>query len=153
MRYLDKLLEGVEVEWKAFGEVAELKRGTTITAKDKIDGNIPVISGGQNPAYYNAKYNREDETITIAGSGAYAGHVLYWNEPIFVSDAFSVKPQVDLLNIKYVYHFLLNHQFWIYALQKGSGVPHVYPKDMAALRIPIPCPDNPKSTSAFPRIV
>ena len=43
MNHLEKLLEGVEVEWKTLGEVAELKRGTTITAKSKTDGNIPVI--------------------------------------------------------------------------------------------------------------
>ena len=48
MNNLDKLLQCSEdVQWKTLGEVAELKRGTTITAKSKTDGNIPVISGGQ----------------------------------------------------------------------------------------------------------
>ncbi|MDD2287930.1 MAG: hypothetical protein PHY55_03760, partial [Bacteroidales bacterium] len=55
------------------------------------EGQYPVISGGQKPAYYIEQFNREGETITIAGSGAYAGYVMYWNEPIFVSDAFSIK--------------------------------------------------------------
>ena len=138
MSYLENLLQGVEVEWKTLGDVAELKRGQTITAKTKTDGNIPVISGGQQPAYYNAEFNREGETITVAGSGAYAGHLLFWNEPIYVSDAFSVKPDIKILNTKYVFHFLLNNQNWIYNLKKGSGVPHVYPKDLAKLQIPIP---------------
>lgn len=138
MSYIDKLLDGVEVEWKALGEVAELKRGKTITAKDKTNGDIPVISGGQKPAYYNSEYNRDGETITVAGSGAYAGYIMYWNKPIFVSDAFSVKPDLNLLNTKYVYHYLLNKQSWIHNLQKGSGVPHVYPKDLATFFIPIP---------------
>lgn len=138
MSYLDRLLEGIVVEWKPLGDVAELKRGKTITAKNKNDGDIPVISGGQKPAYYNAEYNREGETITIAGSGAYAGYVLYWNEPIFVSDAFSVKPDLSILNIRYVFHFLLKHQTWIHNLKRGVGVPHVYPKDLAKLIIPIP---------------
>jgi len=138
MKYLHKLLNGAEVEWKNLGEVADLKRGTTITAKTKNAGNIPVISGGQKPAYYNSEYNREGETITVAGSGAYAGFVMYWNQPIFVSDAFSVIPYPTILNTKYVFHFLLNNQAWIHNLQKGSGVPHVYPKDLAQLPIPIP---------------
>ena len=47
MSYLDKLLAGVEVEWKPLGEVSELDRGKTITAKTKSAGTIPVISGGQ----------------------------------------------------------------------------------------------------------
>lgn len=146
MSYLEKLLQGIEVEWKPLGEVAELQRGKTITAKDKTDGDIPVISGGQKPAYYNAEYNREGETITIAGSGAYAGYVLYWNEPIFVSDAFSVKPNRSILNTRYIFHFLLKHQIWIHDLKRGGGVPHVYPKDLAKLQIPIPCPNNPKKS-------
>lgn len=138
MNKIEKMLEGIDVEWKPLGDVAELKRGKTITAKTKIDGDIPVISGGQQPAYFNANFNREGETITVAGSGAYAGHIMYWNEPIYVSDAFSVKPDLSILNTRYVFHFLLNNQFWIYNLKKGSGVPHVYPKDLAKLLIPIP---------------
>lgn len=138
MSYINKVQVGIEVVWKSLGEVAELKRGKTITAKSKIDGNIPVISGGQKPAYYNAEYNREGETITVAGSGAYAGYVMYWNEQIFVSDAFSVKPDLSVLSIRYLFHFLLKNQTWIHNLKRGVGVPHVYPKDLAKIHIPIP---------------
>ena len=106
--FMERLLDGVAVEWKPLGEVAELKRGKTITAKTKTAGDIPVISGGQSPAYYNAEFNRDGETITVAGSGAYAGFVMYWNEPIYVSDAFSVKPDLAVLSTMYVFHSLLN---------------------------------------------
>ncbi|MGQ0286189.1 restriction endonuclease subunit S [Pasteurellaceae bacterium 22721_9_1] len=133
-----QLIEQAEVEWKPLGEVAELERGKTITAKSATVGNIPVISGGQKPAYFTGDFNRNGEIITVAGSGAYAGFVMYWNEPIFVSDAFSVKPNENLLLTKYVYHFLLSNQMKIFGMKKGSGVPHVYPKDVATLQIPIP---------------
>ncbi|WP_291089577.1 restriction endonuclease subunit S [Empedobacter sp. UBA7494] len=146
MSKLDELLQGVKVEWLPLKEIAELQRGKTITAKNKTEGNIPVISGGQKPAYYNGEFNRTDETITIAGSGAYAGYISYWNEPIFVSDAFSIKPDLSILNIKYAYYFLLTKQEWIYSLKKGAGIPHVYPKDLEKLQIPIPCPDNPEKS-------
>ena len=136
--YIAHLLNGAEVEWKPLGEVAELKRGTSITKKTSNEGEIPVISGGQQPAYYIDKFNREGKTITVAGSGAYAGHVMYWEEPIFVGDAFSVKTDETILSTKYVYHFLLKNQQKIYAMKKGSGVPHVYPKDLGVLEIPIP---------------
>ena len=132
------LVQNMTVEWKPLGEVAELKRGSIITAKVAVDGGIPVISGGQQPAYYHNEANRIGETITIAGSGAYAGFVMYWNEPIFVSDAFSIKPNLNILNTRYTYHFLLQNQEKIHNLKKGSGVPHVYPKDLAILAIPIP---------------
>ena len=34
MPFIERLLDGAEVEWKPLGEVAELKRGTSITKKD-----------------------------------------------------------------------------------------------------------------------
>lgn len=136
--FLEKLLDGAEVEWKPLSLVTEMQRGKTITAKSANEGNIPVISGGQKPAYYHNESNRDGKTITVAGSGAYAGYIMYWEEPIFVSDAFSIKTDESLLQIKYVYHFLLQNQQKIHAMKKGSGVPHVYPKDIGTLMIPIP---------------
>ncbi|CVQ03832.1 hypothetical protein MY978_05685 [Haemophilus influenzae] len=50
--FLEKLLDGAEVEWKPLSLVTEMQRGKTITAKSANEGNIPVISGGQKPAYY-----------------------------------------------------------------------------------------------------
>ena len=126
------------VEWKELGEVAFLKRGKAITSKTATDGPYPVISGGQKPAYLHGDFNREGETITVAGSGAYAGFVMYWNEPIFVSDAFSIKPFDKMLSTKYLYHYLLEKQGILFSLKKGSGVPHVYPKDVSRISIPIP---------------
>ena len=127
------------VEYKALGEVVTFNRGTAITQKDIQSGEIPVIAGGQKPAYYGNKSNREGETIVIAGSGTYAGFVSFWDKPIFVSDAFSVDAkQSDVLITRYLYHFLLNEQNNIYAKKKGSGVPHIYGKDLANIKIPIP---------------
>ena len=136
--YLERLLEGEAVEWKTLGEVAEFKRGQTITQKTAQEGVYPVISGGQQPAYYIDQYNQTGQTITVAGSGAYAGFVMFWNEPIFVSDAFSIKANEEVLLPRYVFHFLLNKQSSIFNLKKGVGVPHVYAKDLAVFSIPIP---------------
>ncbi len=151
MKYIDKLLQGAEVEWKPLGEVAELKRGTSITKKTSTEGKYPVISGGQQPAYYIDKFNREGETITVAGSGAYAGFVMYWNEPIFVSDAFSIKANEERILPRYIYHFLLNIQEKIHDLKAGGGVPHVYAKDVARFCIPIPCPTDTKKSLEIQR--
>ncbi len=136
--YIARLLQGAEVVWKPLGEVAELKRGTTITKKTSNEGIYPVISGGQQPAYYIDQFNRDGETITVAGSGAYAGFVMYWNEPIFVGDAFSVKANEEQVLLRYIYHFLLSIQEKIHDLKSGGGVPHVYAKDVARFVIPLP---------------
>ena len=136
--YIARLLQGAEVVWKPLGEVAELKRGTTITKKTSNEGIYPVISGGQQPAYYIDQFNRDGETITVAGSGAYAGFVMYWNEPIFVGDAFSVKADEKQVLPRFIYHFLLSIQEKIHDLKSGGGVPHVYAKDVARFVIPLP---------------
>lgn len=126
------------VEYRALGDVAELKRGQVVTRKEIVEGQIPVIAGGREPAYYIDRPNRRGETIVIAGSGAYAGFVSFWNEPIFVSDAFSIVVNRGTLQSRFVYHWLSGRQETIYALKSGGGVPHVYPKDVAKLRCPIP---------------
>lgn len=131
------MLKNEKVEWKKLGDVCEFKRGKSITKKNVKEGNIPVIAGGQKPAYYHSEFNRSGETITVAGSGAYAGFLGFWEEPIFLSDAFSIET-CDLLNKKYLYYYLLNMQDKIYDLKKGSGIPHVYGEDMARLMIAIP---------------
>lgn len=131
-------IQNCSVEWKELGKVAMLVRGKTITAKTATKGCYPVISGGQKPAYFHGEFNRQGETITVAGSGAYAGFVMYWNEPIFVSDAFSIKPFDKMLSTKYLYHYLLEKQEYLFSLKRGSGVPHVYPKDASKISIPIP---------------
>lgn len=143
--FLDKLLDGVSVEWKRLGDVADIKRGTSITKANVVDGDVPVIAGGRTPAYYHNVSNRDGQTIVIAGSGAYAGFVSWWEQPIFVSDAFTVKASQILL-ARYCYHFLLNMQQQLHELKSGGGVPHVYPRDVAPIEIPIPCPDNPEKS-------
>ena len=129
------------VEWKKIGDVCSFNRGKTITAKNAVDGDIPVIAGGQNPSYYHNESNRTGESITVAGSGAYAGFVAYWNKPIFVSDAFTVDPSDKLLH-KYLFQWLKMNQTKIFATQKGAGVPHVHGKDIANFLIPIPSLDE-----------
>jgi type I restriction enzyme S subunit len=148
MNYLEKLLDGAGVEWKPLGDVAEIKRGTSITKKDVTDGKIPVIAGGRTPAYFHNVSNREGQTIVIAGSGAYAGFVSWWEQPIFVSDAFTVKPHEGLLP-KYCLHWLQGMQEQLHELKSGGGVPHVYPRNVAPLLIPIPCPENPQKSLAI----
>ncbi|MEE0340566.1 MAG: hypothetical protein UD286_04485 [Bacteroidales bacterium] len=95
------------VEWKTLGEATIMKRGTSVTKGIMQEGNIPVISGGRQPAFYCNVSNRTGEVITVAGSGAGAGYVQYWNEPIFVCDAFSIQGN-ETLKTKYVYYILTN---------------------------------------------
>lgn len=146
-----------EMEWREveFGnsEHFEVKKGESIT-KDKVtEGKIPVVAGGQQPAYYHNKSNRQGETITISGSGAYAGFVNYFKEPIFASDCSTVQIKGELISPKYTYLFLKSYQSKIYRMQKGIAQPHVYPKDIVKIKIPLPFSNGKPSLAEQERIV
>ncbi len=125
------------VRWVKLGEVCTFKRGQTITAKQAVKGNVPVVAGGQKPSYFHNQSNRKAECITVAGSGAYAGFVSYWTIPIWVSDAFTIETD-ESLNTKYLFYFLKLNQQRIFDTQKGAGVPHVHGKDIDNFEIPLP---------------
>ncbi len=119
--------------------MANLQRGTSITRKEIAPGNIPVLAGGRKPAYFHSTANRSGETLVVAGSGAYAGFVSYWAEPIFVSDGFSIKPDESQALTKYIYYVLKSNQYHIYKMkQRGGGVPHIYIKNIKLFRVPVP---------------
>ena len=122
----------------ALGEVCEIRKGTAITRKEVVAGPIPVIAGGRQPSTFHNEANRTGETITVSSSGAYAGFVAYFNEPIFASDCSTIKPKDERLISAFVFHVLKFKQSEIYALQVGMGQPHVYPKDLSSFQIPLP---------------
>jgi type I restriction enzyme S subunit len=126
------------VEFKKLGKVCKFQRGNSITQKDVTEGDVPVIAGGQKPSYYHNKSNRTGETIAVSASGAYAGFVSYWTIPVFLSDSFSVNPDMELLTPKYVYYFLKHNQEKIHNTKRGSGVPHVHGSSIAKIQIPLP---------------
>ena len=59
--------------------------------------------------------------------------------PFFASDCNTILALDNkrLSNI-YLYHYLLEKQDYIYTLQKGSGQPHVYKKDLDKIKIAVP---------------
>ena len=125
-------------KYSTLGEETLVRRGTTITKKNTIKGNIPVIGGGMKPTYYHNDSNREAYTVTISSSGASAGFVNFWETPIFASDCTTVEPKNNLVNRKFLYYFLLSKQSFIFDnFRVGAAQPHVYAKDIITLEFPI----------------
>ena len=120
-------------------EIAEIKKGTSITKEKTKEGFIPVVAGGQEPAYFHNEANRNGNTITISASGAYAGFVNYFELPIFASDCNTINSKnEDIISTKLIYLYLKTIQNEIYALQRGQAQPHVYGEDLANVKIPLP---------------
>jgi type I restriction enzyme S subunit len=126
------------VVFEELGQVAALRRGTPITRAATVDGIVPVVAGGRTAAYFHNESNRTGETIVVAGSGAYAGFVSFWTIPIYVSDAFTVAPRADAMLPRYCFYVLKSREQSLHGLKTGGGVPHVYPGDVARIRVPVP---------------
>lgn len=120
-------------------EVAEIQKGKTITEAKAIKGNIPVIAGGQSPAYFHNESNRDGNIITVSASGAYAGFINYFDKPIFASDCNTIKSRDEkIISTKLIFHFLKSIQKEVYKLQRGQAQPHVYADDLSKVKIPLP---------------
>ncbi len=121
------------------GAITNIQKGTSITSAKTKTGSIPVVAGGQKPAYFHNKANRDGNIITVSASGAYSGFVNYFLEPIFASDCNTIKSKSeDNISTKLIFEFLKSIQSEIYFLQRGQAQPHVYGDDLAQIKIPFP---------------
>ncbi|MFN9994825.1 MAG: restriction endonuclease subunit S, partial [Pseudanabaena sp.] len=132
-----------EADWKPLGEIGKIIRGTAITEKEANSGDYPVVGNAPSHNYFHDQSNRSGETIVIARSGVYAGLVSYWDIPIFLTDAFSIHPDNNVLSSKFLYYVLKKDQTKIHNMSKGAGVPHVRAKEFELYKVPvIPLPEQ-----------
>lgn len=133
------VVDGVPEGWKKgiLEEIAIFKRGKTITKAQVTEGNIPVVAGGLEPAYYHNKANTVSPVITVSGSGANAGFTRLYNIDVFASDC-SFADSTTTPYLYFVYCFLKASKASLDALQKGAAQPHVYAKDINALKLMVP---------------
>ena len=134
-----KIVDGVPEGWtpSKLGQLAEFKRGKTITKKDAIEGVIPVVAGGLEPAYYCNKSNTAERVITVSGSGANAGFTRMYFERVWASDCSFVDASTTPF-LHFVYCYLNDNKTTIDNMQRGAAQPHVYAKDINSLEICIP---------------
>ena len=128
-----------ELEIKTLGEVCTFKNGTNITKDKLINGDYPVIGGGQKPLGYHNEYNVVENTILISKDGAYAGYISKYNSKIFVSNHGIYIDKIDDTILKdYIYYYLKSIQNKIYQLQLGTAQPGIKKEQLELLKIPIP---------------
>jgi type I restriction enzyme S subunit len=132
-------LPGFHGEWEVrrLGDSVQIEKGQLITRKTLLPGEIPVIAGGKEPAYHHAVANRTGRTITVSASGANAGYVALYNEPIFASDCSTIS-ESERYCLDFVYYHLLHLQQDIYELQTGGAQPHIHANDLKPIPFPFP---------------
>lgn len=127
------------MKWEkcVLGDIIEIKKGSYITKKEANDGPYPVILGGQEPAYYIDRFNHTGKAIVVSRSGASAGFVSRWDEPIFVTDGFLIEPK-ETVTFDFLYYLMKMHQPQLQGLQGGAAIPHVNPRIISAIEIVLP---------------
>ncbi|WP_373604275.1 restriction endonuclease subunit S [Aggregatibacter sp. HMT-949] len=141
--FLEKLLDGVEVEWKPLIKVASLTRGRVISKEYLADhlGDYPVYSSQTVNNGEIGKINSFDfdgEFVSWTTDGANAGTVFYR------SGKFSITNVCGLITIQN--NLELNYKFLFYWLSieaknhvySGMGNPKLMSHQMEKILIPIP---------------
>src|SRR5690554_6119321 len=142
MSYLEKLLEGVEVKWKALGEVCDFLNGFAFKSKLFKETGLPIVRitniDGVNVdltdvKYFDPKdyktgnplnYIIEKGDVLIAMSGATTGKIGYYdlNETAYLNQRVGkFTPINNVLNNRYLYHFLLTRNEFLYELAGGGA--------------------------------
>lgn len=164
MSYLEKLLNGIKVEWKTLGEVCGFQNGFAFKSSLFKESGLPIIRitnvDGKNVDLSNVKffnpedyssgnplnYSIENGDVLIAMSGATTGKIGYYNsiETAYLNQRVGkFEPKEDVLNNRYLYHFLLTKAEFLYVLAGGGAQPNLSSNKLKErLLVPIPCPDN-----------
>ena len=134
-----KIVDDTPEKWdkKRLGDFIEIKKGRNITKDTSVAGNVPVIAGGINPAYYHNTPNVHGPVVTISASGANAGYLNLYFMDIWASDCSYISKD-STRYLFFCYLLLSNNIQQINNLQKGAAQPHVYPKDLMDLKVTIP---------------
>lgn len=145
------IVDGLPEEWERgkLGSVVEFRRGKTITRKETVEGGVPVVAGGLEPAYYHNAANTGSPVITVSGSGANAGFCRLYVTKVWASDcSFADANMTEDLIFVYLTIKVLSNGFK--QCQRGSAQPHVYPKHVNDLQVLIP---NVETLECFRQLV
>jgi type I restriction enzyme S subunit len=141
MSRLDELIDELcpnGVEYVKLASICDIKRGERVTKSQLIeDGIYPVFSGGVSPMGYFNKFNREENTITVAQYGT-AGYVNWIDEKFWANDVcYSLFPK-EIINKRYLYFVLVNLQDFIYTLRIDAVPAHLPVDRLGNIKIPLP---------------
>lgn len=151
LNFMEKLLEGVEVEWKTLGEVGEVRMCKRILKSQTVDkGQIPfykIGTFGKKPNAFisrelfedfKSKYNYPKVgEILISASGTIGKTVIFNGEDAYFQDSNIVwieNSEEQVLN-KYLFYF---YQIAKWHTADGGTIRRLYNNDLKKTEIPIP---------------
>ncbi|MEF5020701.1 restriction endonuclease subunit S [Escherichia coli] len=152
--YLEKLLDGVEVEWLPLGEVSALRRGR-VMSKGYLTENFGPYPVYSSQTANNGKigsintFDFDGEYISWTTDGANAGTVFYR------TGKFSITNVCGLITLKNKYPLIYKFLFYWLTIEakkhvySGMGNPKLMSHQVENIPVPVPCPDNPEKSLAI----
>ncbi|MFC4474209.1 restriction endonuclease subunit S [Comamonas denitrificans] len=148
MGFMEKLLDGVEVEWTAINEVLNMRAGQHISASninDYPDDEYQYPCFGGNGVRGFVKYNSHDGKYLLIGrQGALCGNVQRTDGKFYATEHAVVVSSKRAINLDWAFHLLTMMNLNQYASK--SAQPGLAVGKIQSLKIPIPCPKNPKKS-------
>jgi type I restriction enzyme S subunit len=165
--FMERLLDGIEVEWKSLGDIGNFLRGKRFVKTDMTSEGVPCIHYGEMYTHYGiwadeAKSfvdaelasklrvaNYGDVVIVAAGETVEdIGNGTAWlgkNDVVIHDACFSYKSKLDP---KYVSYFLRTRKFkeQIKKSVSSGKISAINADGLSKAIIPIPCPENPKKS-------
>lgn len=148
---MDKLVSGVEADWKALEEVFDILAGGDVP-KDALSDIkteefcIPILSNGIGDKSLYGWTNKAkivNPSLTISARGT-IGWTSFRDKPFFpIVRLLVLTPKVEV-NLKYAYHFMKMIEN-DYKTPK-TGIPQLTKPMIKDIKIPIPCPENPEKS-------
>ena len=140
--FLEKLLNGAEVEWKPLGKVTDIKTGQSVSKNiiAQNPGIYPVINSGREPLGFINEWNTENDPIGITTRGAGVGSITWQEGKYFrgnLNYSVTIKSEYEL-NVRFLYHVLIHFQKEIHNLCSFTGIPALNASELKKLEIPIP---------------
>ena len=143
---LDKLLDGVEVEWKTIDEVFNIAAGgdkpKAVSEVETEEFGVPILSNGiDKKSLYGwtdkAKINQPSLTVSARGT---IGWTSYRDRPFFPIVRLLVLTPKSEINLKYAYYFMktIENAYNV----PSAGIPQLTKPMIKDTQFPIPCAND-----------
>ena len=137
--FMEKLLDGVKVEWKSLGEVAEVGTGHSNRQDENENGKYPFYVRSKNILKSNI-FQFDETAIVVPGEGG-VGDIFHYIEGKYAlhQRAYRIHILSDKLDTKFLYYFMRS-AFKNYILSKSVGATSLSIRKpmLEKFKIPIP---------------
>lgn len=153
LSYLEKLLDGVDVEWKPLGDASFFEIANNgrkpVKSSLRVAGKTPYY-GANNIQDYVDEYTHDGEYVLIAEDGSASLErysIQYTTGKFWANNHVHVVRGKSGVSSRFLYHYL--HIVNFIPFLTGGVRAKLTKGQLIEISVPIPCPDNPEKSLAI----